>query len=71
MNVDIYIIIGTVWGTWTTVRRGSRMFAGLVVDGNKHPVIGLLVTIFIALPMGAFIWFVVINGIIDSFKKKK
>jgi len=47
------------------------MFAGLVVDGNKHPVIGLLVTIFIALPMSAFIWFVVVKVIIDSFKKKK
>jgi hypothetical protein len=64
-------MFGTFLGTYLTSRRGGRMFAGLVVDGNKHPVIGLLVTVFIALPTGAFIWFVVINGIIDSFKKKK
>lgn len=41
----------------------------VVVEGEKHPTIALLVTIFVGIPTGLFIWTVIAIAVKDGTKK--
>lgn len=44
-------------------------FQRIVVDSEKHPVLGMLVFLFIGLPTALFFWYIIFQAVKEAGKK--